>query len=281
MRVTMTGATGFIGGHTAALAVEAGHEVRTLVRSTERLEHTMAGFDLPVPDHVVGDMTDPAAVAAALDGADAVIHCAAVVSLDPRDSAEMIDKNAAGARTVLEQAVEMGLDPVVHVSSTAASSSPTPGRSPSTTRRRRSTSRTAERSRRQRSRPEGSRRPALPWRSCTQRCDRARGGHGVRRDRRGHGQIHRQRRHTHPQRCGLGHRRPRSWPPSSSPFSNRARGRDGSCAAATSSTWTVSRASTANSPVEGSPSHRSRPQRCGAWAACLTRSGESCRSTPR
>ena len=127
MRVTITGATGFIGGHTAALAVEAGHEVRALVRSTERLEHTMAGFDLPVPDHVVGDMTDPAAVAAALDGAEAVIHCAAVVSLDPRDNAEMIEKNAAGARTVLEQAVEMGLDPVVHVSSTAALFEPEAG----------------------------------------------------------------------------------------------------------------------------------------------------------
>ena len=127
MRVMITGATGFIGGHTAALAVKAGHEVRALVRSTERLEHTMSGFDLPVPDHVVGDMTDPAAVAAALDGADAVIHCAAVVSLDPRDNAEMIEKNVAGARTVLEQAVEMGLDPVVHVSSTAALFEPEAG----------------------------------------------------------------------------------------------------------------------------------------------------------
>ena len=120
MRVMITGATGFIGGHTAALAVEAGHQVRALVRSAERLEDTMAGFGLPAVDHVVGDMTDPAAVAAALEGAEAVIHCAAVVSLDPRDDAQMIEKNAAGARLVLEQAVEMGLDPVVHVSSTIA-----------------------------------------------------------------------------------------------------------------------------------------------------------------
>ena len=66
-------------------------------------------------------------MAAALDGADAVIHCAAVVSLDPRNNAEVIEKNAAGARTVLEQAVEMGLDPVVHVSSTAALFEPDAG----------------------------------------------------------------------------------------------------------------------------------------------------------
>ena len=120
MRVMMTGVTGFIGGHTAACAIQAGHEVRALVRSTQRLEDTMAGFGLPAVDHVVGDMTDPAAVAAALEGTEAVIHCAAVVALDARDSAKGIDKSVAGARLVLEQAVEIGLDPVIHVSSVAA-----------------------------------------------------------------------------------------------------------------------------------------------------------------
>ena len=237
MRVMMTGSTGFIGGHTAALAVEAGHEVRALVRSTERLANTMAGFDLPVPDHVVGDMTDPAAVAAALDGAEAVIHCAAVVSLDPRDNAEMIEKNAAGARTVLEQAVELGLDPVVHVSSTAALFEPDAGpltvdHPPSSVDFAYCRAKSRGRGRGPRA-PGGrrSRRDRVP-----QRCHRASGGHGVRRDRRGHGPIHRQRRHAHPQQ--LRSRSPTSaiWPPSSSPFSNRAGDRDGSCVAAISST---------------------------------------------
>lgn len=116
----ITGATGFIGGHTAALAIGAGHEVRALVRSPQRLEPLRAAFDLPAIDHVVGDMTDPAAVAAALEGADAVIHCAAVVSLDARGNAQGIEKSIEGARLVLHQAHAMDLDPIIHVSSVAA-----------------------------------------------------------------------------------------------------------------------------------------------------------------
>ena len=120
MRVMITGATGFIGGHAAAQVIEAGHEVRALVRSPERLEDTRVAFGLPPIDHVVGDMTDPDTVAAALKGADAVIHCAAVVALDARGNAQGVEKSVAGARLVLQQAAAMELDPIIHVSSVAA-----------------------------------------------------------------------------------------------------------------------------------------------------------------
>ena len=120
MRIAMTGATGFIGGHTAARAIEAGHEVCALARSPSKLEGLRAAFDLPSIDQVVGDMTDPAAVAAALEGADAVIHCAAVVSLDARGSAQGINNSIVGARLVLHQAHAKELDPIIHVSSVAA-----------------------------------------------------------------------------------------------------------------------------------------------------------------
>ena len=116
----MTGATGFIGGHAAARAIQAGHEVCALVRSPQKLESLRVAFDLPAIDYVVGDMTDPGAVAAALDGADAAIHCAAVVSLDARGNAQGIENSIAGARLVLHQAHAMDLDPIIHVSSVAA-----------------------------------------------------------------------------------------------------------------------------------------------------------------
>ena len=120
VRVMMTGATGFIGGHTAARAIEAGHEVCALVRSPQKLESLREAFDLPAIDHVVGDMTDPHAVDAALDGADSVIHCAAVVSLDARGNAQGIENSIAGARLVLHRAHELDLDPIIHLSSVAA-----------------------------------------------------------------------------------------------------------------------------------------------------------------
>ena len=116
----VTGATGFIGGHTAVRAIQAGHEVCALVRSPQKLESLRAAFDLPAIDYVEGDMTDPDAVAAALHGADAAIHCAAVVSLDARGNAQGIENSIAGARLVLQKAHEMELDPIIHVSSVAA-----------------------------------------------------------------------------------------------------------------------------------------------------------------
>jgi len=104
MRVMITGATGFIGGHATALAIERGHEVCALVRAPRKLRDVMASFGVAVPRHVTGDMTDADAVAEALEGAGAVIHCAAVVSLPPRDSNELAASNAGTTLLTLSSA---------------------------------------------------------------------------------------------------------------------------------------------------------------------------------
>jgi dihydroflavonol-4-reductase len=62
-------------------------------------------------DAVVGDVTSAAAVEQAMAGCDAVVHAAAVFSLDPRQAAVMQQANPAGAATVLEAAQRRGLDP--------------------------------------------------------------------------------------------------------------------------------------------------------------------------
>jgi len=49
-------------------------------------------------------------------GCDAVVHAAAVFSLDPRRGAVMRQANPAGAATILEAAQRRGLDPIVYVS---------------------------------------------------------------------------------------------------------------------------------------------------------------------
>jgi len=119
MRVLVTGGTGFVGGWSAAALSDAGHNVRFLVRSPERLA-PVAALGVDTTDHVVGDVTDPAAVGRALDGCDAVLHCAAMVATDPRCDAEVQATNLTGAQTVLGAAVELGLDPIVHTSSITA-----------------------------------------------------------------------------------------------------------------------------------------------------------------
>lgn len=120
MRVTITGATGFVGGHTVAAALAAGHEVTALVRDPQRLERNLAALGADIPHHVVGDMTDAVAVAEAMAGAEAVIHSAAVVSIDLRHGTDMAQANPEGLRIVVEAAMEVGADPIVTTSSTSA-----------------------------------------------------------------------------------------------------------------------------------------------------------------
>lgn len=121
MRILVTGGTGFVGSHTVAALIEAGHEVRLLVRKPERIGPALRPLGITVQlDHVVGDITDPELVKRAVTGCDAVLHAAAVFSLDARRYREITATNLAGAETVLRHAADAGCDPVVHVSSTAA-----------------------------------------------------------------------------------------------------------------------------------------------------------------
>ena len=122
MRVLLTGGTGFVGCHTAAALLTAGHELRLLVRSHDRVAPALepVGVEPGAVEAVAGDATDPASVRAAAAGCDATLHAAAVYSLDPRRAGEVTRVNAAAAETVLRAAAEAGHDPVVHVSSYAA-----------------------------------------------------------------------------------------------------------------------------------------------------------------
>jgi nucleoside-diphosphate-sugar epimerase len=120
MRVLITGGTGFVGGWTAKAVADAGHSVRFLVRNPDRLQTSVAKLGVDVSDFAVADITDRVAVREALRGCDAVVHSAALVATDPRQTAEMLATNMQGAQNVLGQSVELGLDPIVHVSSFTA-----------------------------------------------------------------------------------------------------------------------------------------------------------------
>jgi nucleoside-diphosphate-sugar epimerase len=120
MRVLLTGATGFVGAWTAKAVQEAGHQTRFLVRSPGRLRTSAEQIGVDISDYVVGDIADPEATAAALDGCNAVIHCAAMVSTDPARADEMLTTNLEGARNVLGAAAAAQLDPIIHVSSFTA-----------------------------------------------------------------------------------------------------------------------------------------------------------------
>lgn len=81
MKVFVTGATGFVGGHVVASSLAAGHEVVALVRPASR--NPLAS----IADHdrlelFRGDLRDPSTMTGALDGVDVVVHLAAAKSGD-------------------------------------------------------------------------------------------------------------------------------------------------------------------------------------------------------
>lgn len=117
MKVLVTGAGGFIGAHTARALLDAGHQVRLLVRNAEPVRAYFAQHGYAVDDCVQADMRDQQAVAQAMQDCDAVFHAAALVSLDPRRADELYQNNVAGIDAVLGTACQLGIQRIVYVSS--------------------------------------------------------------------------------------------------------------------------------------------------------------------
>lgn len=121
MRVMVTGGTGFAGSHTVRRFVEAGHEVRLLVRDAAKVRRVFDPCGIGIPEsHVIeGDITDAASVARAMEGCDAVYHGAALVDMRRKMAEKVLATNARGVDLVIGGAVERGLPSIVYVSSTS------------------------------------------------------------------------------------------------------------------------------------------------------------------
>ena len=117
MRVLVTGGTGFIGAHTIAALLRAGHEVRMLVRTPAKIGPALEPLGVPAQPFVVGDATDAAAVNEAMEGCDALLHAASVYNMDIRLREETLRTNLVSTEVVLGTAAAVGLDPIVYVSS--------------------------------------------------------------------------------------------------------------------------------------------------------------------
>jgi nucleoside-diphosphate-sugar epimerase len=117
LRVLVTGATGFVGYHTAVRLRAEGHSVRALARSPEKAERVLAPLGLEADAIAIGDMTDREAVVRAPEGCDAVVHAAAGVSVTTGRTD--FDANLRGTETVVGESVARGLTTVFVSSLTA------------------------------------------------------------------------------------------------------------------------------------------------------------------
>jgi nucleoside-diphosphate-sugar epimerase len=117
MKVLVTGASGLLGGHVAELLVARGDEVRALVRKTSNRKVLER---LPKVELFEGSVERADRVKEAVDGVDAVVHCAGIVKA--RGSDEFFSVNVGGTSNVVEAARKLGnkLKRFVHVSSLEA-----------------------------------------------------------------------------------------------------------------------------------------------------------------
>jgi uncharacterized protein YbjT (DUF2867 family) len=104
MTVLVTGGAGFIGRQLVPALRARGKPVRVLAREAETVE----GAEV-----VVGDVTRPETLPAALAGVDAVIHLVAILQGKPEDFERVI---AGGTRNVVEAAREAGVRRFVYQS---------------------------------------------------------------------------------------------------------------------------------------------------------------------
>lgn len=124
LKVLVTGAAGFLGGHTVRALLGKGVKVRAFVwkhADTRVLDN----LDI---ERLAGDITNPNDCITAADGVDLIIHIAAKVSFQPADRQIQTAVNIGGTRNMITAAIKQGVGRFVHISTVNAFGYPQPGR---------------------------------------------------------------------------------------------------------------------------------------------------------
>lgn len=113
MHITITGATGHVGANLIPALLAAGHQVRALYR-TESHAAILGNLEIEM---VRGDILDPGFLPQAFQGTEAVVHLAAVISIDGDPGGRVRRTNIEGTRQVVQACLAAGVRRLVHFSS--------------------------------------------------------------------------------------------------------------------------------------------------------------------
>ncbi|MDQ6960429.1 MAG: NAD-dependent epimerase/dehydratase family protein [Mariprofundaceae bacterium] len=115
MSILVTGASGFVGSAIMRQLLDAGHEVRVLLRSNSPRDN-LEGLDVEI---VIGDLTGAATLKKATAGCSALFHAAADYRLWTPNPDAMYATNVDGTRNIMRAALDAGVQRIVYTSSVA------------------------------------------------------------------------------------------------------------------------------------------------------------------
>lgn len=118
MKVFITGATGLVGSFVCRQLLENGHTIRAVKRTSSKMT-LLEDIEQRI-EWVVGDMNDTEFLEESLEGIEAVIHAAAIISFDKRWEQKMYHTNVLGTADLVNTCLKLNVKKFLHVSSVAA-----------------------------------------------------------------------------------------------------------------------------------------------------------------
>lgn len=118
-RILITGGTGFLGSYIIKELIDKNYTVRA-IRRNAKLPGYIPRQIFDKVEWVDGDILDVVSLEDAMEGMDAVIHSAALVSFVKKDRRQMYQVNVEGTANVVNIALEKGIKRFVHISSVAS-----------------------------------------------------------------------------------------------------------------------------------------------------------------
>src|SRR5688572_5867781 len=113
-KVLVTGGTGFIGAYIIKELVKKGYSVRAIRRSN-KLTFFISPDILNKVEWVTSDVLDVIALHEAMNGVEAIIHSAALVSFVKRERKQMYNTNVDGTANIVNLSLEHGVKKLVHI----------------------------------------------------------------------------------------------------------------------------------------------------------------------
>ena len=124
--IFLTGGTGLVGAHILLKLTESGQKVKALKRKRSSLtviknifSHYKKTDLLQSIEWIDGDLLDLFSLQEGIKGCNTVIHCAAIVSFNPRDFKKMMKINVEGTANIVNICLENNTDKLAYISSIA------------------------------------------------------------------------------------------------------------------------------------------------------------------